>query len=312
MAQLKIKFPTLNTGETGSHYASYADMINEVFQKVMDYSSLPADQKHKVSYRGRSQIKVIKNIATSRFQIGEVPAIRLEIEEYKTGLNDMYIENASDQDRHDISQRDKLGTVKNYALMYPIIKREENTYKNIWLVIIYDTPDKNSDDIMNTVKVVVEKILEYPSGYIVPLDYSQNHTYPYVEVTYTTIENNEAQNPVLQDYIISTRVKKIKTEVYENLPKADLPQLFSVQRGIGEIKKRIKVFKDRLNKSKYDKYDLTSENQEGIIRPIVSKYSYSYDLGANENIYDDGFMLNRFIEVVRNFLNNGQRAVNGR
>lgn len=85
MAKLKIKFPTLLTGALISHHQSYYDMIKEIKAKVNAYSGQPLNQKVVISYRGKKQKKIIRNISTTQFLIDRVPVLRIEMKNIKLG-----------------------------------------------------------------------------------------------------------------------------------------------------------------------------------------------------------------------------------
>lgn len=214
----------------------------------------------------------------------------------------------SGNNHKDIMPEDKLGTTKNYALLYPIIRDCNNQTENRWLVIVYDTPEKIGSDIMDTVKNVVNKILELPFKYVIPIDYSNGDTYPKVEITYTCLENNEDQNVHLQNYMVSSLTKRIKTDIYQELPKEELPELLNSDFDNGGVKKIIKVYTDSANRKSYKKYEVERNVDGTVSQSVASKYSYEYEIAAADDYYTDDYMLSRFIEVVGNYLSNGQHV----
>ena len=97
------------------------------------------------------------------------------------------------------------------------------------LVVIYDTPDKMSDDIVNTVKCVVGQILKFPFRYIIPRDFIEGSIVPKIEVQFSNLENGENQNVTLHNYVVSNRIKKQKTITYEDVPVDDVSELAKVK-----------------------------------------------------------------------------------
>ena len=97
-----IKFPTMLTNVLDSRHERCAQMVSDVCNLVTNYSGLPANEKFVYNYRGRARRKVIKNISTSQFMIGQTPVVELEIEEYKCGLSDLYLDEGN-QVPHDIT-----------------------------------------------------------------------------------------------------------------------------------------------------------------------------------------------------------------
>lgn len=191
-----IKFPTMLTGLLESRHERCIQMVDDVCRQVDNYSGLPQEQKYVFKYRGRARVKVIKNITSSRYLIGDTPVVELKIDEYKSGLSDLYLDEGN-QVSHDVSDTDKLGSRFNYALLYPFVQDNDGRYENRWLVIVYDTPDKISDDIINTVKCVVSQILKFPFKYIMPREFIDGDLIPKVEVQFSVLENAENQNVAL-------------------------------------------------------------------------------------------------------------------
>lgn len=298
-----IKFPTMLTNVLDSRHERCAQMVSDVCNLVTNYSGLPINEKFVYNYRGRARRKVIKNISTSQFMIGPTPVVELEIEEYKCGLSDLYLDEGN-QVPHDITDTDKLGSKQNYALLYPFVQDNNGVYENRWLVIIYDTPDKVSEDIVNTVKCVVSNIFEFPFRYIIPRDFVNGNRIPKVEVQFSVLENGEDQNVSLRNYIVSNKVKKQKVVIYEDVPTDEATELLNDNRE-GWKKKVVKIFKSKDNDRAYQKY-VYDTNDNGVLKQAyASKFSYSHQLEEGDNVYDLMFRRACYIEVINNYLSNG-------
>ncbi len=299
-----IKFPTMLTGVLETHHDRCVQMVDDVCKQVLAYSSIPADQKYVYKYRGRDRTKVIKNISTSTYNIGSTPVVELKIDEYKCGLTDMYLDEGN-QNPRDISDTDKLGSRYNYALLYPFIQDTDNGYTNRWLVVIYDTPDKMSDDIVNTVKCVVGQILKFPFRYIIPRDFIEGSIVPKIEVQFSNLENGENQNVTLHNYVVSNRIKKQKTITYEDVPVDDVSELVNEDRS-GWKKKIVRIFKNKENNKAYQKYVFDTADDGALRQAYAVKYSYVYPIEEGDNVSDDMFRRRCFTEVIENYLSNGR------
>lgn len=235
---------------------------------------------------------------------GSTPVVELKIDEYKCGLTDMYLDEGN-QNPRDISDTDKLGSRYNYALLYPFIQDTDNGYTNRWLVVIYDTPDKMSDDIVNTVKCVVGQILKFPFRYIIPRDFIEGSIVPKIEVQFSNLENGENQNVTLHNYVVSNRIKKQKTITYEDVPVDDVSELVNEDRS-GWKKKIVRIFKNKENNKAYQKYVFDTADDGALRQAYAVKYSYVYPIEEGDNVSDDMFRRRCFTEVIENYLSNGR------
>lgn len=303
---LKIKYPTLITSDLNYHFRQFNQMIADVINKVNRYNNLAPEQKLRIPFVGKSKVKVIKHIHTSTYLIGQRPTIQICIEEYKEGYDDLYLQ----QGGHnvDINPTGKIGSNKNYALLYPLIEQSQQAV-NKWLVVIYDTPNKDDSDITHTIKYVVRKILDFPFKYVIPTAVNGQRIIPKIEVSYTSIENIENEHFIHQDYIVSRSAKKSRRLEYANVPSENVNDIVNDNVGLTwDMKRVVKIFYDLANKNAYNTYTMTSDEDGNISTEMISKYSYSdeIDVGDLPTIHVDEVMRRRFAQVIRNYLSNGE------
>ena len=309
MATLKIKFPTLVTGELNTHHHRLSDMIQDVSSLIDRYNNLPADQKQKIPYRGKNMQKVIRHIHTAQYNIGQEPVLQLCIEEYKDGYDDMYLKKPN-RPEEPLTPSDHLGSDKNYALMYPISEEKNGIRINRWLVIIYDTYNKDDNDLIHTVKNTIAKILEFPFKFVIPYADGQGRIYPRVEVTYTTLLNDNNDQLLLQDHIACRTARNTRKIEYVNLTDEDVASLNDEEQLEENSKRVIKVFQDESNKSFFNKYTTSKSANGEVTTAMTIGFSYARNLTNDEarQIYDSIFMRSMFAEVISNYLNNGGNA----
>lgn len=303
---LKIKYPTLITSELETHHRLYDQMKTDVINQINNYNDLPPEDKLRISYVGKSKVKIIKHIHTAYYNIGQVPTIQICIEEYKEGYDDLYLQQQGAQNVT-ISPNDKIGSNKNYALLYPIIEQAQHAV-NKWLVIIYDTPNKDDADITHTVKFVVRKILDFPFKYVIPTAINGQHVIPKIEVIYTTIENIDNEQFALQDYIISRTGKKSGKVEYANVPSEHVNAIVNDNANLTwDMKRVVKIFYDLTNRNAYNTYTQTADEDGVITTEMVAKYSYSDEIAPADIaiMHEDAIMRRRFADVIRNYLSNG-------
>lgn len=305
MAALKIKFPTLVTGELNTHHHRLVDMIRDVSNLIDRYNNKADAEKLRISYRGKSKHKVIKHIHTAQYTIGQEPVLQLCIEEFKDGFDDMYLRKQH-QPEQPLTPNDHLGSDRNYALMYPISEDKNGSRINRWLVIIYDTPNKDDNDLIHTVKYTISKILEFPFKFVVPFADGQGRIYPRVEVTYTTILNDNNDALRLQDHILRRTAKNTRKVEYTDLTDADVESLSGDEELEENSTRVIKVFQDASNKSFFNKYTTSKSVNGEVTTAMTIGFSYARDLTNDEarQVHDQLFMRSLFTEVISNYLNN--------
>lgn len=303
---LKIKFPTLVTGELQTHHHRLADMVTDVINKIDRYNNRSDDQKLRIVYFGKNKKKVIKHIHTSEYNIGQEPVLQLCIEEYKDGYDDVYLKKPN-QNEQALTPADQLGSDKNYAFMYPISEDKNGFRINRWLVIIYDTPNKDDADLTHTIKNTISKILEFPFKFVIPYGDTKGRIYPRVEVTYTTILNEDNGNIELQDHIIKSTAQNTRKVEYVDLSAEEVERLKKEGDMESNSKKVIKVFQDASNKSFFNKYTTSKAANGDVTTAMTIGFSYARELTDEEAqlIHDPQFMRSMFAEVIYNYLSNG-------
>lgn len=303
---LKIKYPTLITSYLQSHHQHTQQMIDDVTAKIDRYNNLAPDQKLRIPYRGKSKSKVIRAIHTDLYDIGQEHCIQICVEEFKEGYSDLYYQTGNNP-QVDINPRDRLGSNRNYALLYPLIEHGLQN-KNRWLVVIYDTPDKDDSDIVGTIKYTVNKILEFPFTFVIPSVLQGQRNVPKIEVSFATLENIDNEQYALSNLILSRSAKKSRKIIYQNVPTDQIGVILNDNRNLQWYEKKlVRIFHDLTNKAAYTTYTITEDENGHIHHVMTAKYSYSEDVAAGDlaNIHNPRTMRTNFASVINNYLNNG-------
>ena len=305
---LKIKFPTLITSNLTTHHSRTQLMIDDVTNMIENYNNRAPEQKLRIPYRGKSKSKVIRAIHTTFYNIGMERCIQICVEEYKEGYSDLYYQTGNNP-QVDINPGDRLGSNRNYALLYPLVEhRQENV--NRWLVVVYDTPDKDDSDIIGTIKYTVNKILEFPFTFVIPSVLQGIQNVPKIEVSFATLENIDNEQYALSNLITSRRAKKNRKIVYQNVPTDLIQDILDDNRNLRWYEKKlVRLFFDRNNRTAYTTYMITEDENGQIHQVMTAKYSYSEDVAAEDmvNINDLATMRNYFTSVISNYLRNGNQ-----
>lgn len=306
MGKILIKFPTLITSELESHFAQFDQMIQNVVNEINHYNNRAPEDKITIPYRGKSKTKCIKSINPINYTINNIPSIIICVREYKQGYNDLYYQNNANL--VNLTPDDKIGSDENYALLYPIIERKNSIWTNKWLVIIYDTPNKDDSDIINTIKYTVSKVLSFPFKFILPTAISGDRVIPELQVTYVEIENNENENFILHDKIVESKIKKTKNVKYIDLSTEEATRIIQDTDEIRQgIKRSIKIWHDNDNRQATSVIKQECLENGEISSYVTSKYGYQKELSAEDlpNMNQLQFMTNAFNEVLNNYITNG-------
>lgn len=248
---------------------------------------------------------MIKSITASQIKCGEEHCLLLKIEEFKQGYGDLYLASGQEQIRN-ITSDDKLGSKYNYAMMYPYISHDDNDKAvNRWVVFIYAAADKDDRDLINTVKIVVSKVLGKKFLNVINRNRDGQRIYPWVSVVVSSAENVNNEDLRFSQYVFSAKEKNSKEILYQNVPMDEAEQLKNnidvEERGI--VKKIVKYFTSDDKKS-YLKYEYELDGQGSISSTMMEKYSYSIDVNNINEIYNPYFMEQCFVDVLNRFLSN--------
>ena len=131
-----------------------------------------------------------------------------------------------------------------------------------------------------------------------------------MEVTYTTLLNDNNDQLLLQDHIACRTARNTRKIEYVNLTDEDVASLNDEEQLEENSKRVIKVFQDESNKSFFNKYTTSKSANGEVTTAMTIGFSYARNLTNDEarQIYDSIFMRSMFAEVISNYLNNGGNA----
>ena len=187
----------------------------------------------------------------------------LRIEEFKTGLLDLYVEH---DEALNLDANDKLGSNYNYALFYPLINFDRTGKpSNRWAIFIYDDPGKDDTDVINTIKSVAIKIFDLKIKQIQREGAKENilrqGIIEQIKITYATKQNINNEDIEFKDYLVSLKEQDNRVEVYEGLPSKDALTLIHNRNTRGFNIKKIFV---KLNNHQKYKYVYESNEQKDL------------------------------------------------
>jgi hypothetical protein len=282
-------------------------MITDILSGVDAYNNLSMGGKIRVPYRGKSKVKIIKGIEAETMTIGDTQSLLLCVEEYKEGYDDVYLEKKGVGLRVNLQNNDQIGSQKNYALLYPIIEEKENGPSNKWLVVIYDTPNKDDLDIVHTIKNTLFRAFDFKFKDVLPVSLDGVRSFPKIEVTYTTLEQCDEDSLTLRNYLIKSKRTSVEKIEYENVPVEQADNLIN---DTGTLQnpstvRKIKLYWDQFNKSLSKTYTQRIDDFGNISSLIMVKYGYDAVVPEDEmgRLTDMDYMRDKFTTVINNYLN---------
>ncbi|QJD77029.1 hypothetical protein [Spirosoma rhododendri] len=159
--QYVIKVPVyVSEIKTGSDElfggVSFKHMIDSLVRKIDEYNSNSGEIK---TYKKKKTFeRVIKGIEYHEIPIGLRSGLLIKMTSYNTNYMDGFYEESS---RVPLTKRTKIGSDNNFMLMFPnIFGSNPQNYKYQWVVLLYEDPNKDFNEISSTAKSVLKKVFD--------------------------------------------------------------------------------------------------------------------------------------------------------
>lgn len=284
---------------------SFEDMNRFVHKKVQDYRSI----KDKVSRNKRNKVqkKEIDKVECIDCMVAERPCVILQISAYNTNLFDGFVETDK---KITLEQNNKIGSENYFVLLVPnIIGIDSNNYKHQWIFLIYEDPHKDTQDILSTVKLVINRVLGISTSNIkIPeiLDELKRiKKIPELTLNFTAISNDENEvDAKYRSYLVGSKFRKQKEDKYENMPFETTEEVISdlsyeddyqkrtVRIGLG--KKEYRITRDAIKEAKGKIHETAEE--------IFNETIGITETELKEKIYDTDFIVEKLTPILQNYL----------
>lgn len=309
MANFTIKVPVIITAPLDNPQRTYNNMVQQVTDTITNYNNSPIDQRVIVLYRKKLKRKTIKSIELINNTLPDgTPVILMRVEEYKTGHNDVYLQRQAAREAS-VDSADQLGSKKNYALLYPlIIFKNDGTVINRWCVFVYDDPSKDDLDVKNTIKTVLTRILRYKVKSVlassVAEKINQAGGVQQIKASYVTLQNDNNEDAVLQQYEVRYKHQDSKEVVYEGVPSEEAIEFINDRELDGFQKKVLTVKVSNSLSYKYT-YELGAQ-EEVALAAIEENNCYEMEVQGDDihHLHSPEVVLGRLIQVVNAYVSN--------
>jgi hypothetical protein len=285
---------------------TYGDMINFAKRKISEYKI----QESKVSRNKRNKLqkKEIDKVECIDCVIGERPCALLKISAYNTNLFDGYVE--TDQ-KIKLKQNHKLGSDNFFVLLVPnILGIDSNNYKHQWVILVYEDPHKETQEIIGTAKLVLNKILEISTSNIklpeILEDLKRIKTVPELSLNFTSVSTDENEvDAKYRSYLVGSKFRKQKEDKFENMPYEKTEEVIKDFSYETEYQKRI--VKILIGKKEYritrEQKQEAADKLNDAVEEIFNESIGITETELNERIYDTDFIIEKLTPVLQNYLN---------
>lgn len=309
MPTYKIKIPVFLTAPLDNAYPTYDEMIAATRTVLEDYNNRPNENKVIVTYRKKFKQKTIKYVIADSMVISGVPSLLIRAEEFKTGLDDLYLQQQGHL-QQEIQNTDQLGSTKNYALLFPQIRFDEDAHPiNQWCAFVYADPSKDDADVKNTIKTILTRILPYKVKPVLRSSVAERlqemNRVNQIKVSFCTVENQNNEDLRLREYNTEFHLKSNKEVVYQGVPVDLATQLLDDGDLEGFKKKTISVKVTDSLSYKYV-YEENEETQASMLAALEENNCYEMDVPADDLAHiHEPIYVKRYLErIVNSFVRN--------
>jgi hypothetical protein len=283
----------------------YGDMLKYAKKKIAEYQI--KESKVSRNKRNKVQKKEIDHVECIDCVIGERPCALLKISAYNTNLFDGYVETDK---KIELKQNHKLGSDNFYVLLVPnIIGVNANNYKHQWVILVYEDPHKDTQEIIGTAKLVLNKILDISTSNIklpeILEDLKRIKTVPELSLNFTSISNDENEvDAKYRSYLVGSRFRKQKEDKFQNMPFESTEEVINDCSYENEFQKRI--IKISIGKKEYritrEQRSDASDKLNEAVEEIFNESIGITETELNERIYESEFIIEKLTPVLQNYL----------
>lgn len=283
---------------------SYENMVSFLKNKIILFkqngSTIDFDNRNK------TRKTVIDRIDFSEHKAGETSGILMQISAYSTNLYDGYLEA---EEKINFKKNYKIGSETNFVMIYPVIKGiDRANYLRYFIILVYEDPTKNNEEISKIAKVVLTRILNIPVANIkLPtiLDELRSiGTIPELQIKYSAVYNHENDVDIkYREYLVNGKLKKQKEDYFKNMPIDRIEELLNEPEDEDYQKKEAKL---TVGKKEYRiSKELINEASETLKETAEKVFNASTSITQEEldnKIYNTDFIFSKLTPILENFL----------
>lgn len=279
-------------------------LVSNLISKIDSHNS-----KKLILTSGKRNKTTIKNVDTvnyERVNFGSDLALMLKITSFNSNLFDGFIEKDT---RIKLNKNDKIGSEHYYAIIYPhIFGIEKREYK--WIVMVYEDPNKDNNDIVTSIKLVLKNVLGIISvniklpDFINRLKSIKNSAELSMKFITVNFEDNEVDYNI-KGYEFETKTTKISESTYKNVPINKINDIVNNKTFLKQFKKRILKISNGKQELKLEQEYL--DDAETKFKEVAEElFNFTSEISStdveSEEIYKTDYILNKIQPVLENYL----------
>lgn len=283
---------------------TFSDMNSYIRRKIVEFQN----SKSVIDFENRNKTKktVINGINFTEHQMGEQTSILMQISAYTTNLYDGYLQA---EERIKFKREYKIGSETNFVMIYPVIRGLiRSNYVRYFIVMIYEDPTKNNEEIAKIAKSVLNRVLNIPIANIklstILEELTSVGTIPDLQIKYNAIYNHENDVDVkYREYLVGGKIKKQRLDSFKNMPIETIIQLINEPKEDDYQTKeaRLVVGKKEYRITK----ELINEASEALKETAEKVFNASTSITENElntQIHSPEFIVSKLTPILENFL----------
>ncbi|MEI6091955.1 MAG: hypothetical protein WCR42_15995 [bacterium] len=321
MKEYKIKVPVFLTEKNKGNF-SYESVISRIETELKHYNS--SEQIPRIAFKrqNKTQQKVISSINSHKFILGDddlkVPALFLQVTTYNTNLLDGYTE--QDGTIKVFDNKTKLGSEKNFMIMFPNLNGYPPNYEANWLVFVYIDTNKMDSEMINTAKLVVNSVLHLNNIQITREDILskiKKIKVPILKIRYTGVDINDEVDERFINFLVESKTRKDKSETFKNVPFELANQIIDAEYPIDEYQNREVKFiygnseyklTKKLSESlpnEYNEFDVLVNEARNIFNEAAEHtFTDSFALFEDElsKMYNKDYIIDKISPIITNYI----------
>lgn len=289
---------------------TYENMLTFLRKKINSFK----ENKSSIDFENRNKTRrtVINGIDFSEHKAGETSGILMQISAYSTNLYDGYLEA---EEKINFKKDYKIGSETNFVMIYPVIKGIDRTnYLRYFIVLIYEDPTKNNEEIAKIAKAVLNRVLNIPIANIklptILEELRSIGTIPELQIKYSAIYNHENDVDLkYREYLVSGKLKKQKEDNFKNMPIDKIEDLLNEPEEEDYQKKEAKLI---VGKKEYKiSKELIKEADQTLKETAEKVFNATTSITEDELnnfIHDKEFIFSKLTPILENFLSTNNES----
>jgi hypothetical protein len=287
---------------------TYNHMIESIKVKVLAHNA--SSRSIVTPIRHKTIKRVIDEIMLTQSAFGDTPYLILQISAYNSNIEGQIIKK---EKVLNIEQADKVGSNKNFMLLYPQISITDDVKYCNWVVLVYDDPDKKTDDNISNAKTLMRYVLDAPIKNIKLKKFIEDlkgtDMRPFINLTLTNVSFDEDRvSDKLAVYQISSKsTSKVEYE-FHNMPFEDMESLILDD---FENKYLRKILKFRFGRREYKINQNLTEFRETYDSSVEQHFNFTQSIPESniESLYESEFMTGLMERVLSDYLTNSENGL---